>query len=641
MSVLLGQIRKFPQGDGPDIQLRVTGDEYYAHYETPRGHTVVHDARKGKYCYAVLEVGHLVSSGIPVDQGAPGDIPRHIQEDPAVRNEIFARRYNEIPHAGNPPPSVAGKFNRSHNASSPRLLSTGGVRGLTIMLDFQDVRTSITSDQLDGLLNGDTFTAYGNDYSVKQYFHMMSSGKLEYTNRVVGPVLLSRSQLYYTRNYCMAEALDKAVNEFNLDLSEFDSNNDGVVDALNFVYAGATVYYSDPNDQNNTDRLWPHQSDMIYHGVPAYNGIQPRLYTIQSLGTVPNDMKIGTFCHETGHMICLFPDLYDYGNRGGDYVRSAGLGYYCLMSAGNHLGNGGVPAPVCAYLRDRAGWTTNEISLNAEGNFQIGHGNYGEIHKYKTGKSNEYFLIENRTKTGIDRYCPSSGLAVYHCDTRGSNEYQDGTADKHYECALIQADGRRDLETNYYNRGDSTDLFKEKPGVVLSHDTNPHSREWSGVDSGLKISNIGAPGDAIGFRVDDPQDPDEPIVDPDPPTGGGESGAITKESSPFAHIPDSNPEGVTDTIVIAKDAKITSFEVEIDITHTWIGDLEVELITPHGTTTLQEREGGSADNLRLRYSSSALAGKSTAGNWSLKVADLASADVGKLNSWKLVIGYTS
>ena len=59
---------------------------------------------------------------------------------------------------------------------------------------------------------------------------------------------------------------------------------------------------------------------------------------------------------------------------------------------------------------------------------------------------------------GLDRGLPASGLAVYHCDILGSNELQQGTAAKHYQCALLQADGRRDLELNV-NRGDGADLY--------------------------------------------------------------------------------------------------------------------------------------------------------------------------------------
>ena len=113
--------------------------------------------------------------------------------------------------------------------------------------------------------------------------------------------------------------------------------------------------------------------------------------------------------------------------------------------------------------------------------------------KYRTRKPNEYFLVENRSKMGLDRALPASGLAVYHCDILGSNELQQGTATKHYQCALLQADGRRDLELNV-NQGDGADLFGAIGGIALSAESSPHSREWDGRDSGLVIADISRPG---------------------------------------------------------------------------------------------------------------------------------------------------
>ena len=54
----------------------------------------------------------------------------------------------------------------------------------------------------------------------------MSNGKLDYTNRVVGPIKLSRNRSYYandgTISLLIKEVMDKVVNDLGIDLSEFD-----------------------------------------------------------------------------------------------------------------------------------------------------------------------------------------------------------------------------------------------------------------------------------------------------------------------------------------------------------------------------------------------------------------------------------
>src|SRR4029078_5337358 len=122
-----------------------------------------------------------------------------------------------------------------------------------------------------------------------------------------------------------------------------------------------------------------------------------------SLGRSPADLSIGTFCHENGHLLCRFPDMYDYGERDGDSVVSAGIGNYCLMGSGNHLGFGRTPSPVCSYLRDLAGWCDKEIDISAPGQYTATHGDYDTVIKYRTSKPNEYFLVENRTKMDLDQ----------------------------------------------------------------------------------------------------------------------------------------------------------------------------------------------------------------------------------------------
>ncbi len=133
------------------------------------------------------------------------------------------------------------------------------------------------------------------------------------------------------------------------------------------------------------------------------------------------------------------------------------------------------------------------------------------------------------------------------------------------------------------------------------------------------------------------------------PVGGNQ--VLTFSTSPGTAIPDNNSTGITSTINVANSQTITSVSVTVGITHTYQGDLEVSLIAPDNTTVLlHNRTGGSADNINTTYSITtaaaqsltAFTGKNTAGAWKLKVRDLASIDVGTLNSWSVTFnGYST
>jgi M6 family metalloprotease-like protein len=409
------------------------------------------------------------------------------------------------------------------------------------------------------------------------------------------------------------EALDLAVAA-GVDLSKYDSRKEGIIDALNILYAGQTQY---------TGELWPHNFNIDLQ----YGSMRTNLYLLTSAGRTSADLSIGTFCHENGHLLCRFPDMYDYGDiaREGDGVKSAGIGSYCLMGSGNHLNSGRTPSPVCAYLRDLAGWCDNQIILNGKTDVEAVHGAYNTVLKYQTPSPNEYFIVENRSKLDLDAFLPASGLAVYHCDVLGSNEFQNGTAQKHYQCALLQADGHRDLEINQ-NQGDGTDLFGAIAGVVLSNGSTPSSRLWNGSDSGLVLSDVDVPASSIAFRVGSA------------PSGLSLHGAITVS----VPIPDNDADGIVSRIHIERAGKIERLLVKVDIEHAYVGDLLVELEGPGGMrVVLHGREGGSAHNLSIAYDSSNVAalqgfvGSQVQGDWLLRVRDLDAVDQGKLLRWSI------
>ncbi|GAA3241373.1 M4 family metallopeptidase [Streptomyces lavendulae] len=79
----------------------------------------------------------------------------------------------------------------------------------------------------------------------------------------------------------------------------------------------------------------------------------------------------------------------------------------------------------------------------------------------------------------------------------------------------------------------------------------------------------------------------------------------------------------------------STLKVDVDIKHTYVGDLRVDLVAPDGTVyNLRNRTGGSADNILQSFTVNA-SSEVAQGVWKLRVADLASADTGKIDSWKL------
>lgn len=119
---------------------------------------------------------------------------------------------------------------------------------------------------------------------------------------------------------------------------------------------------------------------------------------------------------------------------------------------------------------------------------------------------------------------------------------------------------------------------------------------------------------------------------------------IEVEESPGLTIPDNNPTGIERTLNVTESGQIQDLEVSVDITHTYIGDLTVTLVSPAGIqVALHGHSGGSQDNIVRSYRFAdtpvlqGLHGQPVQGAWRLRVADLEAADMGKLNRWGLKI----
>ena len=121
-------------------------------------------------------------------------------------------------------------------------------------------------------------------------------------------------------------------------------------------------------------------------------------------------------------------------------------------------------------------------------------------------------------------------------------------------------------------------------------------------------------------------------------------GQVVLEESPGLLIPDNNAAGIQRSLAANAPGNVGSVTVAVDITHTYIGDLRISLRSPTGTVVvLHDKTGGSVDNIAKTYTVGStaalanLAGQSINGVWQLTISDTAARDVGKLNSWRVVI----
>jgi aminopeptidase S len=78
-----------------------------------------------------------------------------------------------------------------------------------------------------------------------------------------------------------------------------------------------------------------------------------------------------------------------------------------------------------------------------------------------------------------------------------------------------------------------------------------------------------------------------------------------------------------------------ALQVGVNITHTYIGDLVVDVLAPDGSVyNVHNRAGGSTDNIATTYTINA-SSEVANGTWRLRVRDAAAQDTGTITSWSL------
>jgi cysteine-rich repeat protein len=252
--------------------------------------------------------------------------------------------------------------------------------------------------------------------------------------------------------------------------------------------------------------------------------------------------------------------------------------------------------------------------------------------------------VETRCGDGLDN------------DGDGLTDCQDPDCAGNPRCSTVETrcgdgfdndgDGLTDCEDFDCAQDPRCFIFEEVCGDFIDNDGNgltdcedPVCTFDPGCMMGNEVCNDRADND--GDRVLDCADPEcypERACDGSTPFFGG--------SAPRTAIPDADPVGIKDSLTFRTGCIIGAISVDVDMTHTWIGDLTVNLVSPSGVSVrLHSNTGDSNDNIIGNYpntlqpatSLQPLLNLPADGLWTLEVSDTFGLDLGTLNAWGLNI----
>ena len=370
----------------------------------------------------------------------------------------------------------------------PTFKPRGDVNVLFLLVDFNDKPHTESPDKFKKLLFSNNNNSY-NDKSLNEYYQEVSYGQVNIVGIVSDWIRMPQPYAYYVNGgdgLCayprnsqrmVEDAVNLAKQQGGIDWDKFDVSGDGKIDALSVVHAGRGAEQTGAG----SGEIWSHK-----YNITKKINVTDKTYALGYL-TVPEDSKLGVIAHEMGHLLFGWPDLYDAETKGNRVTE--GLGVWCIMAAGNWNNGGSTPGYPCAWCRFVQGWT-NSINVVDKGKLVVKNAEENqEVYRLWTkGKaSDEYFMVENRQKVGFDSKLPGDGILIYQIDDTMPNNFDED----HLTVGLIQADGRRDLQSTerfFRNQGDASDPY---PGTTKNYtfgtNTKPNSKSYANKVTGVYL----------------------------------------------------------------------------------------------------------------------------------------------------------
>lgn len=472
--------------DGTEVKAQLVGDEFLHYYVSEDGTKYVQDESTGLYR--------------------------------KMTDEVTAQRRAAVRRA-----QAQGRQKRMLRKAQASNAFQGTKKGLIILVQFTDSKFKSGHDLAlyKRIANDANYSDNNFKGSIKDYFKAQSHGMFELDFDVVGICQLQHPYAYYGKNNSQKEDVKPGemvaeaclwAHEHGINFSKYDWNGDGEVDQVFVLYAGhGEASYKDANT------IWPHMyylSASDYGKSLSLDGVTVDTYACSSeLNGDGNLDGIGTFCHEFSH--CMgFPDLYDTS-----YAGWFGMGDFDLMCSGSYNGDSKCPAGYSAYEKAECGWLTLKDMTNIEQETSIvgvqPMSADGDAYIIKNkGHEDEYYILENRQKTGWDSYLPASGLMITHVDYNAdiwdwnmpntSGKYEDANGNTktndHQRLTIFRAGKSTDEygdASDLYPYGSNNSLTATSSPAATLHNTNSDGSNYMHID----INNIAVKSGKASFTL--------------------------------------------------------------------------------------------------------------------------------------------
>lgn len=399
------------QPNGVEINVFVSGDEYYSWIHDKDGYTIIQNPTTGYYCYALLQEDELMASPYIVGQTDP----KSTKLEPNVRisnKQIQEKRLMFF----NNTPVTAPKSSKGN--------AFGTLNNIVIYIRFAN-QTEFSAEQnkYTSMFNSET----GN--SMKNFFKEISYGQMNIQSHFYptnnGSIIVSYQDSHNREYYCpysyyntsgykederadrehtlLYNAIEAVKSQIPTSLN-LDYDNNGQVDNVCFIIRG--MY-------NPNTLLWSHRWS-LYSKFVQINGKRVYDYNVQIEERL-NSGGVGTLCHEMGHTFGA-PDLY-HGEQDSYPIEK-----WDLMS--NNLNP---PQYTGAYIRHKyMGWITTIPTISKPGTYTLHplSSSSNNCYKIPLKNSSEYLVLEYRKKEGtFENQIYGSGLVVYRINETHSGNH--------------------------------------------------------------------------------------------------------------------------------------------------------------------------------------------------------------------------